>query len=347
MPKPEETAGAAADAPGVAAGEEGAASGAGKGEKEGKEEKEDEEERGEEPAVARLLTSLLRRLPTIKYRHRTYWDYFRLLKKLARLGPEERSWLVHQGSAIGRLSLFYTDPHPLRGFNQRPGYGSEPARRINPPACRPMAQTLALLVASCSTDTLPSGGTAFLSPTQAQKTLLPLPKLSRDCLVGGLVFSLPAHLAGRDPVIPFMIADRECREPALSMCLHWSWGNLALSRTLIEYATRGLTAEHRSGLGELYRTYFELLAGLLSLRDAYQNQRTAAALPELCNLIRRVVDRRSGAGDERFLSLATKYLLLLGLREKPVTEWLIRHEEMTEGWFEDFKSAREGGRGGR
>jgi hypothetical protein len=283
-------------------------------------------------AVIRLIASLLKRLPVVKHQWKSYVDYFRCLKELALLGPEERAWMIRH-NVISSLVNFYTDPDPVRNFNQRPAWGNEPPKRMTPPMMRSMAALLSTLVCSSETDFLPAKGPA---PSQLQPALVKLGHRDRD----NLLFGLLGH-SGRDWFIPLMLKDRELGRYVAQIACHWSWEHPKLSRELIDLCIKGLVNDITAGTGELFRSYFRLFFGLLSLRDSAQKARIEFALPELFNIIRKMLTRRS-PGDEKFLSFASKYLLTLCFKEPLVYDYMINTTDAKwPSWLNDYNQAHE------
>ena len=78
-----------------------------------------------------------------------YKEFWRMFYHLAKLGADERRWLIQHG-AIRILLAFYLDLDPMTGFNVTAPYGGDPPRRKHVTNSFWMLQILSLLVRSWS-----------------------------------------------------------------------------------------------------------------------------------------------------------------------------------------------------
>eukprot|EP00456_Euglypha_rotunda_P087719 TRINITY_DN89455_c0_g1_i1.p1 TRINITY_DN89455_c0_g1~~TRINITY_DN89455_c0_g1_i1.p1 ORF type:complete len:122 (-),score=12.89 TRINITY_DN89455_c0_g1_i1:10-375(-) len=95
--------------------------------------------------IIRLISSFIKQIPMVYKHFRSYEQFWRLLLMFAKLGPEERAWMVSEGM-ISKIIDFYMDTRMLVGFNQRQVYRGEKPQRIHPPNCEFAFQLLAILI---------------------------------------------------------------------------------------------------------------------------------------------------------------------------------------------------------
>jgi len=268
-----------------------------------------------------FIISMLKLLPTVRHHWRE--DYFRLLLEFARIGAEEQRWMISYG-VISRLIDFYNDPEPLFGFNQRQAYPSGKNVRIHPPGCQNMMDLLALLVTH--------------GETNKRKNLFPLYDGDRKRLdhkqSGGFIYS-------------WMIKDTSHIEHMISILSHWSYGDPEFARYAIDLALQNIDSEIQAQSADPYRIteyrpYFRLLSSIISQESSEKEKgdNVEYALPKLIKMLKNHLTTHK-SGDERFLYFASKYLLMLSLRDEEVQKFMRKYQRDWSTWVEDYVRSRQ------
>jgi hypothetical protein len=107
--------------------------------------------------ITRLFQWFLDTIPSVRQHHRTYKEFWRALYHLARIGADERRWLV-QHEAIRIVTAFYLDANPLTGFNVTAAYAGDPPKRKHVTSSFWVLQLVALLIRSWSDSTVATDG---------------------------------------------------------------------------------------------------------------------------------------------------------------------------------------------
>ena len=109
-------------------------------------------------SVARFIVCMFRFLHLVPKFHRSYEQFFKLLKGIAHVSWYERKLLINLG-VIRSVVAFYLNDSPILHFNRqvvgRNDQGQRQTRRISPPRVHDVIKLLSVLVRSASTATFP------------------------------------------------------------------------------------------------------------------------------------------------------------------------------------------------